>query len=200
MLIVGLTGGIGCGKSLVSDLFHQQFNTPIIDADIIARELTQSKQVIDKISTQLGSEFVDKHNQLLRDKLRQAVFSDSVLRNKLEKLLHPLVYEQINKNISEIKADYCIVVIPLLLETQRTEFLDRVLVVDCTVEEQISRVMLRDQCNESHVKKIIASQIDRDTRLSLADDVIENSGSIDDIKEKASSLHKKYTELSKTIK
>ena len=197
MLVIGLTGGIGCGKSLISDFFYQQFNIPIIDADIISRELTQTKQVIDKISKQLGPEFVDKNEQLLREKLRQAIFSDQNLRDELEKILHPLVYEQINKKLFEIKTSYCIIVIPLLLETQRTELIDRVLVVDCKVEEQISRVMLRDTCDEEHVRKIIASQIDRSTRLSQADDVIENSGSIEELKEKVASLHKKYFELSK---
>ena len=195
MLVVGLTGGIGCGKSLVSNLFHQLFNTPIIDADVISKELTESQQVIDEIGSKLGNEFVDNNNQLLRDQLRQAIFSEPSLRTKLENILHPLVYNEIQRKISKLKTDYCIVVIPLLLETKRTNFLDRILVVDCSVEEQISRVMKRDQCDESHVKKIIATQVDRNTRLSSADDVIENSGSIEEIKEKVRELHKKYSQF-----
>ena len=195
MLVVGLTGGIGCGKSLVSNLFHQLFNTPIIDADVISKELTESQQVIDEIGSKLGNEFVDNNNQLLRDQLRQAIFSEPSLRTKLESILHPLVYNEIQRKISKLKTDYCIVVIPLLLETKRTNFLDRILVVDCSVEEQISRVMKRDQCDESHVKNIIATQVDRNTRLSSADDVIENSGSIEEIKEKVRELHKKYSQF-----
>ena len=195
MLVVGLTGGIGCGKSLVSNLFHQLFNTPIIDADVISKELTESQQVIDEIGSKLGNEFVDNNNQLLRDQLRQAIFSEPSLRTKLENILHPLVYNEIQRKISKLKTDYCIVVIPLLLETKRTNFLDRILVVDCSVEEQISRVMKRDQCDESHVKNIIATQVDRNTRLSSADDVIENSGSIEEIKEKVRELHKKYSKF-----
>jgi dephospho-CoA kinase len=198
MLVVGLTGGIGCGKSLVSDLFHKLYSVPIVDADVIARELTHTKPVINLISQHLGAEYIDDNNQLLRKKLRQAVFSDASIRAKLEKILHPLVYDKIRKKLSEIDTDYCIVVIPLLLETKRTDFLDRILVVDCTVEEQISRVMRRDQCNKTHVKSIIATQIDRDTRLSLADDVIENHGDIASIEEKVVMMHKKYTELSKS--
>ena len=196
MLVVGLTGGIGCGKSLVSDLFHSLYSVPIIDADVIAKELTYTIPVIKLISQHLGAEYIDDNNQLLRKKLRQAVFSDANIREKLEKILHPLVYDKIKKKLNEIDTDYCIVVIPLLLETKRTDLIDRILVVDCTIEEQISRVMQRDQCDEAHVKSIIATQIDRDTRLSLADDVIENHGDIASIEEKVVMMHKKYTELS----
>jgi len=197
MLVVGLTGGIGCGKSLVSDLFHKLFNIPIIDADVVARELTQSSPVVDIISQQLGKEYIDNNNNLLREKLRQAIFSDSSIREKLENILHPLVYDEIRNKISQLNTSYCIVAIPLLLETKRTEFLDRILVVDCTVEQQISRVMQRDQCSESHGKKIIAAQIDRDSRLSLADDIIKNDSSTAAVKEQVLLLHKKYIELSK---
>ena len=197
MLVVGLTGGIGCGKSLVSDLFHKLFNMPIIDADVVARELTQTSPVVDIISQQLGKEYIDNNNNLLREKLRQAIFSDSSIREKLEKILHPLVYDEIRNKISQLDTSYCIVAVPLLLETKRTEFLDRILVVDCTLEQQISRVMQRDQCSESDVKKVIAAQIDRDSRLSLADDIIKNDSSTAAVKEQVLLLHKKYIELSK---
>ncbi len=195
MLVVGLTGGIGCGKSLVSNLFRDLFAVPIIDADIIARELTQTSPVIDMITKQLGKEYLDSNNNLLREKLRQAIFSDSNIREKLEKFLHPLVYDEIRNKLSQLNTSYCIVAIPLLLETKRTEFLDRILVVDCTIKQQISRVVRRDQCSESHVKKIIATQIDRDSRLSLADDIIKNDSSIAAVKEQVALLHNKYTEL-----
>jgi dephospho-CoA kinase len=197
MLIVGLTGGIGCGKSLVSDLFHEYFTVPIIDADIIARELTQTNTVIELISQQLGTGYINEDGLLLREKLRQVIFSDSSIRAKFESILHPLVYDDIRKKLSELHANYCIVVIPLLLETKRTDFLDRILVVDCTIEEQISRVVHRDQCSESHVEKIINAQIDRNSRLSLADDIITNSENASLAKEKVALLHQKYTELSK---
>jgi dephospho-CoA kinase len=197
MLVIGLTGGIGCGKSLVSDFFHNQFDIPIVDADIIAKELTQSSHVIDIISQQLGAKYIDDNNQLSREKLRQAIFADSSIRDKLENIIHPLVYDEITKNLGELDTNYCIVSIPLLLETKRTDFLDRILVVDCTVEEQISRVMTRDQCNRSHVENIIATQIDRDSRLALADDIIENSDDIKSVQNKIALLHKKYIELSK---
>jgi dephospho-CoA kinase len=199
MLVVGLTGGIGCGKSLVSNLFNELFAIPIIDADVIARELTQTSPVINLISQQLGTEYVDKNKQLLRNKLRQAIFSDSGIRVKLENILHPLVYNQIRIKLGELVASYCIVVIPLLLESKRTDFIDRILVVDCATDVQISRVMQRDQCSESHARNIIATQIDRENRLLLADDIIENDIIIAIVKENVALLHKKYNELSKPL-
>lgn len=199
MLVVGLTGGIGCGKSLVSDLFHDLYSVPIIDADIIARKLTQTRIVIEQISRQLGSEYLDENNSLLRKKLRETIFIDPSKRTILENILHPLVYEEIKKSLKRLDAHYCLVVIPLLLEKEKTEFLDRILVVDCSIEKQISRVSQRDQCSEEIVKSIIDTQIDRTSRLSLADDIIENSGSITSVKNKIALLHIKYTELSKTV-
>ena len=198
MLVVGLTGGIGCGKSLVSSLFNELFTIPIIDADVIARELTQTNPVINLISQQIGTEYIDKNKRLLRNKLRQAIFSDSSIRIKVENILHPLVYDQIRIKLGELITSYCIVVIPLLLETKKTDLIDRILVVDCTIEEQISRIVHRDQCSESHVEKIINAQIDRESRLSLADDIITNSGNTSLTKEKVALLHKKYTKLSKS--
>ena len=199
MLVVGLTGGIGCGKSLVSSLFNELFTTPIIDADVIAKELTQTRPVINLISQQIGTEYIDKNKQLLRNKLRQAIFSDSSIRIKLENILHPLVYDQIRIKLGELIASYCIVVIPLLLETKQTDFIDRVLVVDCTIEVQISRVVKRDQCSESHARNIIATQIDRKNRLLLADDIIENNDSIEIVRKNVALLHKKFTDLNKSL-
>ena len=199
MLVVGLTGGIGSGKSVVSNIFHQDFNIPIIDADIIARELSQTSHVIDIIYKVLGASYFDNNRVLQRDKLRQAIFSDAKIRYKLEKILHPLVYKEICLKLNSLDADYCIVVVPLLLETMHTDFINRTLVVDCTVEEQIQRVILRDQCSEAHVKAIISTQINRDERIKLADDVIENHGNIESLKEKIAILHEKYSSISKTI-
>lgn len=107
------------------------------------------------------------------------------------------MYAKIEDELNELDAPYCIVAIPLLLETQRTGFLDRILVVDCSIENQISRVMERDQCSEAHVKKIIATQISRESRLQLADDIVENNKDIDSVKERVKDLHKKYNDLHK---
>lgn len=194
MLVVGLTGGIGCGKSVVADIFQQEFNIPIIDADVIARDLAKTKAVTDKIRQLMGNEFFDSQDILQRDKLRQAVFADKNLRKRLETILHPLVYLEIENKLKTINADYCIVVIPLLFETERNKFIDRVLVVDCPVEQQIERVMKRDQCTKQHVQDIISTQIERNERLKLADDVIENFEELASLNEKIAILHKKYTQ------
>lgn len=197
MLVVGITGGIGCGKSLVSDSFQQDFNIPTIDADIIARELTKTPRVTKLIYQNLGAEYFDNAQVLQRDKLRKAIFSDSTLRDKLENILHPLVFEEIDRELETLKTNYCIVVIPLLFETKRKyDRIDRVLVVDCRIEEQVQRVTLRDQCSEAHVNAIIAIQMNRDERLKLADDVIENHDDIEALKQKIATLHKKYTAIS----
>ena len=197
MLVVGITGGIGCGKSLVSDSFQQDFNIPTIDADIIARELTKTPRVTKLIYQNLGAEYFDNAQVLQRDKLRKAIFSDSTLRDKLENILHPLVFEAIDRELETLKTNYCIVVIPLLFETKRKyDRIDRVLVVDCRIEEQVQRVTLRDQCSEAHVNAIIAIQMNRDERLKLADDVIENHDDIEALKQKIATLHKKYTAIS----
>ena len=198
MLVVGLTGGIGCGKSLVSDLFHQKFDIPIIDADVIARDVSKTPYVNQLLYKSFGKNYFDKNQVLLRNKLREAVFTDSILREKLEEIIHPLVYDEIKRRLGLIKGDYCIVVIPLLFETKKTDFIDRILVVDCTAEEQIQRVILRDQCDESHVKAIISTQIPREKRLDLADDVIENSGSIESVHKIIAILHEKYTALNRS--
>ena len=105
MLVVGLTGGIGCGKSVVSDLFHQDFNIPVIDADIIARELSKKDHVRDLIFENIGPEYFDENRALKRDELRQAVFSNSTIRNKLEAILHPIVYKEIEQNLNTIEAE-----------------------------------------------------------------------------------------------
>ena len=196
MLVVGLTGGIGCGKSTVSNIFHQDFGVPIIDADVIARELSKTAQITELIYKKLGATYFNDKRILQRDKLRQAIFYDANIRYKLEKILHPLVHKEIDHKLKFLNAAYCIVVIPLLLETRRTNYIARILVVDCTVEAQIQRVIPRDQCNEAHVRAIIATQISREARLKLADDVIENQAGKASLKEKIAVLHEKYRVMS----
>ncbi len=197
MLVIGLTGGIGCGKSTVSDIFHRDFNIPIIDADTITRDLSQTPKITDLIHKELGANYFDNNRKLQRDQLRLAIFSDPNIRYRLEKILHPLVYEKIGQKMNSINAEYCIVVIPLLLETKRTEIVDRVLVVDCGTETQIQRVTQRDQCSRTHVNAIISTQIGRSERLKLADDVIENCGDIESLNKKIMLLHAKYHTMSK---
>lgn len=199
MLVVGLTGGIGCGKTAVSNIFQKDFNVPVIDADAITRQLTETGEVTELLFENFGDAYFDENRTLLRDRLRQAVFSDSDIRNTLEGILHPLVYQEIKRELGLLDAVYCIIMIPLLLETKRTKLADRILVVDCTIEQQIRRVTLRDKCSEAHVRDIISVQINRDERLRLADDIIENYNSMEFLKEKVAILHDQYTALGKVL-
>lgn len=197
MLVVGLTGGIGCGKTAVSDIFEKDFNIPVIDADAIARNLTDTSEVSKLLYENLGTKYFDDHSNLLRHKLREAVFSDSEIRDTLEAILHPLVFKEIRRRLNHLDDDYCIVVIPLLLETQRTDMIDRALVVDCTIEQQIQRVTQRDKCSELHVRTIISAQIKRNERLKLANDIIENQKSLKCLQKKVAILHTFYTTIAK---
>lgn len=197
MLKVGLTGGIGCGKSTVTEVFHRNFTPPIIDADTIARAVSQTPKVTDLIYQRLGAKYLDHERRLLRDQLRLAVFSDTKTRYELENILHPPIYEEINRQLGNLNEEYCLVVIPLLLEAKWTKLVNRILVVDCKVETQIQRVMQRDQCSRAHVEAIIAAQISRHERLKLADDVIENHGDIEPLDKKIALLDEKYRILSK---
>ncbi len=199
MLAVGLSGGIGCGKSLVSDIFNKKFKAPVIDADFIAKEISEQPHISLLLKKALGNDFFNEDKILIRDKLRKAVFDNSKLREKLESILHPLVYDEIEHSLELTEGEYCVVVIPLLLEKKRTHFIDRILMVDCTEEEQIKRVTLRDQCSVSHVEAIVSTQISREKRLNLADDVIVNSGTMESIHEKIAILHEKYIKLNRSL-
>ncbi len=197
MLTVGLTGGIGCGKSTVSEAFYRNFNTPVIDADTIAREVSQTPEVTNLIYQRLGAKYFDRERRLLRDRLRLAVFSDPEIRRELEGIVHPEVHKEINQRLNQLNEEYCLVVVPLLLEKRWTELMARILVVDCKIEIQIQRVMQRDHCSRAHVEAIIAAQIGREERLKQADDVIENHGDIKSINKKIAPLDKKYRALNK---
>lgn len=197
MLVIGLTGGIGCGKSIVSSLFSQKYNIPVLDADIIARDISNKPHVKRIIRDTFGNKYFDQNNTLLRDKIRLAIFEEPELRKELEDILHPLVYDEIQSKLELINNNYCLVVIPLLLEKNRKSFLNRVLVIDCSEKTQIKRVMMRDQCSEDNVKNIIATQISRDDRLKLADDIIVNDSDIFLVEQQIEKLHKKYLDLSK---
>lgn len=195
MLVVGLTGGIGCGKSAVAGIFEQDFQVPVIDADVIARQLTEAEEVLERLHETFGDTYFDRQRNLLRDRLRQAVFADAGLRRTLEDLLHPLVYREIRRRILRLDAVYCILVVPLLLETEGNDLADRILVIDCTVEQQIERVMARDHCGRAHVNAIISAQLDRDARLKRADDILENCSGLKSLRKKVAILHDRYSTL-----
>jgi len=192
MLKIGLTGGIGSGKSTVTALFSN-YNIPIIDADIIAHQLVEPGQAALKRLTQaFGSTILNSDASLNRQKLRDIVFSDSAKKTQLESILHPLIFQQMQAEHQQQNSPYSIMSIPLLIETKMTSFVDRILVVDCAVETQIERVKQRDQLSTERILSIIASQVTRKTRLSYANDIIDNSKSTTQLAEQVKKLHNQY--------
>lgn len=196
---VGLTGGIGSGKSLVSEIFAD-LGVPVIDADKIVHELISPQSpLLDDIVLLFGNEIVDDSGNIDRDRIRKLIFSDSESRKKLEAILHPHVFDIIVKEIKGISAPYCILSIPLLIETNAEDMVDTVLVVDCPVSLQVERVTKRDGVSPEHVQKIIDTQVSRESRLAAADDVISNNGSISELREVVSELHKKYSSTAEIV-
>lgn len=196
MLVIGLTGGIGAGKTTVSNLFMQQ-HVPIIDADMIAREVTQTNSpALQIIANHFGIGILHSDGSLNRTRLRQIVFEQPQERIWLEQVLHPLIRAEIEKRIQTITAPYCIVVIPLLFQVAPYPFIDRVLVVDAAEDIQVKRVMQRDRTDETHINAILKSQTQREERRSKADDIILNEGSLLDLEKQVQKLHSKYLQLS----
>jgi dephospho-CoA kinase len=199
MLVIGLTGGIGSGKTEVSNRFAR-LGVPIIDNDHLARELVEQGQpALKEIGIAFGHSCLDEHGQLRRKYLRKQVFEDPDSRHKLEAILHPRILELIQERIARIVSTfskYCLVVIPLLVETGTFGFVDRVLVVDTSENDQIRRVMLRDGITEEEAKLIISVQASRIERLALADDILENIGNINLIDQQILNLHNFYIALS----
>jgi dephospho-CoA kinase len=195
---IGLTGGIASGKSTVANLFSD-LGVEIIDADEIAHSIT-SKQgsAYGQIVKHFGMDILGDDNELDRKKLRTIIFNNSELRKDLEQIIHPKVHSIINKQTFESQESYQIIVIPLLIETGYQEFVERVLIIDCSLETQLTRLMNRDDETLESARKIITNQIEREKRLHLADDVIENEQetSISDLKKKVLQLHRTYLKLS----
>jgi len=194
---VGLTGGIGSGKSVVSNLFSG-LGVPVIDADSLIHKLTgPGMPAVQRIACIFGNEILDRHGNLKRKELGDIVFSDPDLKHQLESVLHPLVYEKMGKMIDQVYASYCILGIPLLLETSAETMVDRILVVDTPESVQIDRVSRRDGLSREQVEQIMSSQVSRKTRLNSADDVIINDGDLQQLESQVTHLHAKYLELAK---
>ncbi|MDD2740128.1 MAG: dephospho-CoA kinase [Methylomonas lenta] len=192
MLRVGLTGGIGSGKSTVCDLFAE-LGVPIVDADVIARQLVAPGQpALTKLAEVFGLSIIEQDGSLNRALLRQLAFSDLLNKQKLDAIMHPLIYDEIETQIVDLQTAYCIMAIPLLLETQKKHVVDRVLVVDCPLFIQLKRLIARDKVSTEQAEAIIALQAARETRLAAADDVIDNSASQTALAEQVKSLHNSY--------
>lgn len=193
MLIVGLTGGIGSGKSAVTEIFSR-LGTSVIDTDLIAHQLTALGQpALATIREQFGDAYFLPDGNLDRANLRRLIFSDSVARKRLEALLHPVIQSEVNHRLAAVQAPYAIVAVPLLLETGTyRKMVQRIVVVDCDEAQQVERVMARSRLSEEEVRAIISSQIKRAERLRLADDIIDNHGDRSGLLEQVERLHHLY--------
>lgn len=195
MLIIGLTGGIGSGKTAVSDAFARR-GVPIIDTDKLAREVVRPGQpALAEIVAAFGPACLDANGALDRAYLRQHVFAEPALRKRLEAILHPRIRQGMQARIGALTVPYCIVVVPLLMETGMMDLFTRILVVDVPEILQIQRVIARDNVDEQHARRIFAAQASRDERLALADDVIVNSASLEALEQKVEELHQHYLKL-----
>ncbi len=197
---IALTGGIAAGKTLVSNAFIK-LAIPVIDTDIIAREIVApGLPALLEIASVFGETILDEHGQLKRRHLRERVFADPDARKKLEAILHPKIREVVNTRVANIEHDFCILVIPLLAEHDAYPNIDRVLVIDVDVETQISRLMARDKSSRQLAEQILAAQASRKQRLSIADDVLDNSGSPGETQIAVEKLATLYTRLARERK
>lgn len=195
MLVIGLTGGIGSGKTMVSDRFAWH-GAPVVDTDQFARELVEPGQsALAEIVTHFGLDCLDDAGRLHRPRLRERVFADAEGRRRLEAILHPRIRSLVRERVAILTAPYCVVVIPLLAETGMMDLVDRVLVVDAPEAEQIRRVVARDQVDETQAHRILAAQANRAQRLALADDVLENIGNLEALNRQVAYLHHRYLTL-----
>lgn len=196
MLKIGLTGGIGSGKTSVSDIFSE-LGVPVIDTDLVARQLTaRDGAALPEIRSAWGESVMRPEGELDRDALRRRIFTDPEERRRLEAILHPLIRRQVVAELAALDAPYVVVVIPLLVETGNyRELLDRVLVVDCPESLQVERVRARSGLSAEEVSAIISAQADRSSRIAAADDVIANAANSRSLREQVLSLDAKYREI-----
>tara|TARA_B100000029_G_scaffold335856_1_gene327967 strand:+ start:2903 stop:3499 length:597 start_codon:yes stop_codon:yes gene_type:complete len=195
MFVVGLTGGIGSGKTVASDRF-EELGVKVVDADIASRVVVEiGKPALSSIEGEFGSDVISDDGSLNRAKLREIIFKDDEAKSWLESLLHPLIGQHILDEIASATSRYVILVSPLLFETTQFQMCNRTLLIDVPKDIQILRTAKRDKVPESQVEKIIASQMDRDQKIGKADDVIVNDGEIGDLISKIDKIHQRYIEL-----
>jgi dephospho-CoA kinase len=196
VFVVGLTGGIGSGKSAAAEEFAR-LGAAVVDTDAIAHELTgPGGAAIGHIRRTFGPEFISGSNALDRERMRELVFKDPAQKKRLESLLHPMIRVESARRIDASSAPYVVYVVPLLIESQDyRRRVQRVLVVDCPESLQIERVRARSGLAAEQVAAIIKSQVSREKRLAAADDVIDNSGPIDALQQAVRQLHEKYLRL-----
>lgn len=195
---IGLTGGIGCGKSSAAEIFRS-FGAGVVDTDDISHALTRpAGAAITLIRAQFGDEYVDESGAMDRAKMRRLIFADPQSKKKLESILHPLIGQKARALIEHATEPYLLLVVPLLFETGAYhDIVRRVLVVDCTEDQQVSRTMQRSSLSEQAVRAIMANQISRAERIARADDVLHNDGDSSDLQGQILQLHNRYLALSR---
>ena len=195
MWTVGLTGGIGSGKSAASALF-EQYGICVVDADIVAREVVEpGRPALTKISEHFGSDILNTHNQLDRAKLRTIIFSNPDEKKWLEALLHPLIRQEIIHQLQHAHSPYAILVSPLLFETDQHKLVNRTLLIDLPEELQLKRAALRDNSNREQIRNIMATQMSRECKIGKADDIISNLHDFAYLREEVERQHLHYLEL-----
>ncbi|MGX2973492.1 dephospho-CoA kinase [Ursidibacter arcticus] len=200
--IVGLTGGIGSGKSTIAELFAQH-NVPIIDADVVARQVVEKgSPLLSQIAAHFGQQILTENGDLNRAALRKRIFQSETEKNWLNNLLHPAIRVEMQRQLTEHQAPYVLWVVPLLIENNLTKECDRVLVVDVSPDIQLERATKRDNSQQEIIKNIMAAQVDRATRLSYADDIIENNlplaENLASLTKQVNELHQHYLTLAQT--
>ena len=195
--IVALTGGIASGKTLVSDEFAK-LGVPVVDMDVIAHDIVEPGQpALKEIEAAFGSDIIDSNGRLKRPAIRSLIFSDPEARKNLESILHPRIRQKASEAVAKISSAYCILVIPLLTEQRVYPNVNRILVVDVEPETQINRLMARDGGSREQAEKTLAAQASREQRLNIAGDVLDNSGSVEQVCDEVAKLHEKYGRLAR---
>jgi dephospho-CoA kinase len=200
-LVVGLTGGIGSGKSAAAEEFAR-LGATVVDTDAIARELTEpGGAALPQIKSLFGDAFLAASGAMDREAMRSRVFSDPAAKQALERLLHPMIRAEAERRIAAARGPYVVYVVPLLIESgDYRSRVNRVLVVDAPEALQVERVRLRSRLAEGEVRSIMAHQVARAARLAAADDVIDNAGTLDALRQQVSALHSRYVDLAAPAK
>ena len=194
-MIIGLTGGIACGKTAATDVFRK-LGVPVIDADEASRALTgPGGKALPEVALAFGADMIDAQG-MKRDLMRDIIFSDPHAKEKLEGILHPMIKREMFEQLKTVKAPYVILSVPLLLESGRwADAVKRVLVIDVSEDEQINRLVYDRHMSEEQARAIIDSQISRDKRIAAADDLIDNSGTLEELEDKVKGLHAFYLKM-----
>ena len=190
-MIVGLTGGIGSGKSVAGKYFNE-LGIDVIDADDISRSiLDDNKKARELFLNNFGDKFLNNNNKIDRNLLRSEIFKNPDKKHILESIIHPIVREELSKFVEQSKSIYKIIMVPLIFETSSKDFYNKIIVVDCDQEHQINRASLRDNKSEKDIENIIKNQATRDQRLSIADEIILNNSTLDNLKTQVIRVHQK---------